>query len=152
MSYQVTIYSKEEKEAFHEDKSQHGSVVFYLYNPDPKDWRDVRFEGLLRPPSNMVSDKQWFNTCLHVVRTVPRVRGFKDIAGYGLTEDEFIKYYHEERRGNGFHGRISSSFQIKYCGRGRRIAKEMGWSKAYEHWDERYQRALTNKGLPDLIF
>ena len=152
MPYQVTIYSKEEREAFQNDKTQHGSVVFYLYNPNPKDWRDVRFEGLLRPPSNMITDKQWFNTCLHVVRTVPRIRGFKDVAGYGLTENEFIKYYHEESRGNGYHGRISSSYLIKYTGRCRRIAKEMGWAKAYKHFDGRYQKALIHKGLPDITY
>ena len=136
MSYQVTIYSKEEREAFHNDKSQHGFVAFYTYE---RHGTNHQFEGLLRPLGNMVTDKQWFNTCLHSVRTVPRINKNKEIEGYGLSEAQFIEHYREENR-CGFYGTLSGSSMQKFLGNGRRIAKEMGWAKAFEMYDKAFQK------------
>ena len=143
MSYTVTIYSEREKAEYRQkhfvslDQAVHFSEEEHKTGPFGGDYvKHPQLHGLRRAPSNIQSEKEWFECCLWVVQNVRRFQGVADTGKRGMSEEEFQRCF-AYRSAKGYRiPRGSTASYVAYYNLKKRICEAMGWSKSAQHWTE----------------
>ena len=134
MSYTVTIYSDREKAEY---RRKHFRPL-----DDVVTFTEGRgLDGLAKPPSNIQSAKEWFETCLWVVKNVRRKAGGRETGKRGLSEQEFLDYFRYCSASGWYRGIRETPAQVKAdCTLKRKICKAMGWTKSEVRFAESLAR------------